>query len=282
MSESAKPTRAWEPLTPRGVARFARESLRRLLLVQGILALLAAAAIVWFLASGCFPVINAAIQNLPPAGEILSGRLDWLGSSPKLLANGRFLALDVDLDHSGQLRSTADVQIEFGRQTLRIFSLFGYVDLAYPQGYNITFNRNELEPVWGAWATEFLMVAGVVSVVGLLLSWWLLATIYFLPVWLLGLFTNRDLNFRQSWRLCGAALMPGALLMTAAILLYGFGFWNLVSFGFVFGAHLIVAWIYLFLSLLFLPRMPAQKRNPFGSSPRSTRNPFRSRRSDDD
>ena len=58
---------------------------------------------------------------------------------------------------------------------------------------------------------------------GLLVSWWILATIYFLPVWLLGFFANRDLNFRQSWRLAGAALLPGALLLAAGIVLYDFG-----------------------------------------------------------
>lgn len=265
MNESGKPTRAWEPLTPRGVAAFARDGLGRLLLVQCIMASLATASVVWFIADCCFPVVGAAIQRLPPAGEILSGRLDWLGRSPVLLANGRFLALDVDLGHSGQLRSTADVQIEFGRHTVRVFSLFGYADWAYPQGYTIAFNRNELEPVWGAWAAEFLMIAGVASMIGLLLSWWLLAGLYFLPVWLLGLFTNRDLNFRQSWRLSGAALMPGTLLMTVAIFFYGIGSWNLVSFGFAFGAHLLIGWIYLFLSLLFLPPAPGKprSRNPF-------------------
>jgi hypothetical protein len=80
------------------------------------------------------------------------------------------------------------------------------------------------------------------------------------------------LNFRQSWRLAGAALMPGALLMTAAILLYGIGFLNLVSFGFIFGAHFLIGWIYLFVSLLFVPRAPiaVNQGNPF-RAPRKER-----------
>ena len=103
------------------------------------------------------------------------------------------------------------------------------------------------------------------AVIGCLLNWWLLATLYFLPVWLLGFFANRDLNFRQSWRLAGAALMPGALLMVAAIFLYGIGFLNLVSFSFIFGAHFVIGWIYLFVSLLFVPRAPitTKRSNPF-------------------
>jgi hypothetical protein len=92
----------------------------------------------------------------------------------------------------------------------------------------------------------------------------LLATVYCLPAWLIGLFANRQLNFRGSWKLSGAALMPGAMLLTAAIVLYGFGALNLIQFCFLFGAHLALAWLYLFLSQLFLPRnIPVEKGNPF-------------------
>ena len=93
----------------------------------------------------------------------------------------------------------------------------------------------------------------------------LLATIYLLPVKALAFFTNRDLNLCQSWRLAGAALMPGVLLMAAAILFYDFGFLDLISLGFIFAAHFILGWIYLFLSLLFVPRLPTapSRGNPF-------------------
>ena len=268
MTVSETPPTAWEPLTPRGVAAFARAGFGRLLLVQFIVALLAAGAVVWFVHNGCFPAIGVAIQKLPATGEIRSGRLDWAGGHPELLAEDRFLAFDVDLDHSGQISPISDVKIEFGRETVRVFSLFGYLDWPYPRDYIIAFNRNELEPLWGAWAAEILVIAGAVVTIGLLLSWWLLATLYFLPVWLFGLYTNRDLNFRQSWRLAGAALMPGALLLAAAIVLYGIGFLNLISFLFAFGAHFLIGWIYLFLSLIFVPRTQAAPRrgNPFRRS----------------
>lgn len=268
MSVPGESTRAWEPFTPRGVAAFAGAGFGRLLLVQFIFALLAAGAVVWFVDNIGFPAVTAAIQQLPPTGEIRSGKLNWPGRSPELLATGRILMLDVDLDHSGQIGPTADVQIEFGRGTLRSFSLLGYWEWQYPRDYLIAFNRNTLEPLWGAWAMELLILVGVAVVIGCLLSWWLLATLYFLPLWLLGFFANRDLNFRQSWRLAGAALMPGAILMVAAVFLYGIGFLNLVSFSFIFGAHFLIGWIYLFVSLLFVPRalIPTRKGNPFRPS----------------
>jgi hypothetical protein len=266
MSVPAKSTFAWEPLTPRGVAAFARAKLGRLLLVQFIVALLAAASVVWFFDDGCFPTISTAIQKLPADGEIRSGKLDWHGDPSQLLAEGKFLAFDVDLNHSGQIHSTADVQIEFGKDSIRIFSLLpGYSELFYVPDRGAPFNRTELEPLWGAWEADILFIAAAAVTVGLLASWWALATLYFLPVWLVSFYANRDLNFRASWKLSGATLLPGALLMAAGVLFYDLGFLDLVSLGFIFAAHLALGWIYVFLSQLFLPRIPetTAKANPF-------------------
>ena len=267
MNAVGKSTFAWEPLTPRGVAAFARVRLGNLLLAQIIIALVAAASVAWFLDDSVFPIVKTAIQNLPAAGEIRSAKLDWRGDSPKLLAEGRFLALDVDLNQSGKINSTADVQIEFGKESVRVTSSlgYGYTEISYPPGEIFPFNRPELEPLWGAWRVEILFIAAAITTLGLLASWWILATIYFLPAWLLGFFVNRDLNFRASWKLSGAALLPGALLMAAGILLYDFGAVDLVQFGFIFGAHFVLGWIYLFVSLLFVPGIPAAlpKGNPF-------------------
>jgi hypothetical protein len=258
---------AWEPLTPRGVASFAHAKSGHLFLVQLIVALLAAISIVWFLHSDCFPTIRDAIQNLPDAGKISSGKLDWHGEPSQALAEGKFLAIDVDLNHSGQIDSTADLQFEFGSQTVRITSSlgYGYTEFSYPPDRFAPFNRTELEPLWGAWSAEILFIAAAVTVILLFLSWWILATIYFLPIWTLGFFTNRDLNLGASWRFSGAALMPGALVMAAGIFLYGFGALDMVQLGFIFAAHFVLGWIYLFVSLPFLPRIsePRLKSNPF-------------------
>jgi hypothetical protein len=101
-----------------------------------------------------------------------------------------------------------------------------------------------------------------------MLAWAALATVYFLPVWLIGVFVNRNLNFRSSWKLAGAALMPGALLLTAAIVLYDFAALDLIQFCFIFSAHFALGWIYLFLSQFFLPRIDSTppEGNPFAPS----------------
>jgi hypothetical protein len=264
MNAAGNSTFAWEPLTPRGVASFAHARLGRLLFVQFIAALLVAASVAWFLHDSVFPVIRKAITNLPVTGEIRSAQLTGHDGPPKLLAEGRFLALDVDLDHSGKINSTADERIEFGRKTIWTFGLLGYMEFPYPDIGPLPFNQTDLEPLWGAWRAELLFIAVVATVMALLVSWWLLATVYCLPAWLIGFFVNRDLNFRRSWKLSGAALLPGALLMAAGVWLYDFDVVNLVQFGFIFGAHFVLGWIYLFVSLLFVPGISvASPKNPF-------------------
>ena len=187
-----QPGTAWQPLTPRGVAAFARASLGRLLLVQFCIALFTEATTVWFLQRAWYPVISGAIDQLPAQGEIRSGTLDWRGDSPAPLADNSFLALAVDLTHIGGARSPAHVQVEFGRAEFRIFSLAGFVQGRYSPHWRVAFNRTELKPWWGAWAPPILAIAAGSVLVWLLICWAVLATIYFLPVWLVAFFANRD------------------------------------------------------------------------------------------
>jgi hypothetical protein len=260
---------AWEPLTPRGVAAFAHATSGRLLVVQFLVALIVAAAAVWFLYDGWCPTIREAIEELPDEGEIHFGKLDWRGGSPQLLAEGTFLAFNVDLEHASDRRSPAHVQVEFGRETFLLQSLLGYTEARYPAKWVVAFNRKELIPWWGAWQPALLAGAATVVVVGLMLLWYALATIYTVPVWLAAFFANRDLRLQEACRLAGAALMPGALLMAVGILFYDFGVLDLVGLAFVTGGHLVLGWIYLFASPLFLPINPvaaSTRKNPFAVS----------------
>lgn len=254
-----------EPFTPRGVAAFAHAGFRRVVAAQFIFALLAAVAVAYFFHSACFPAVQAAIDTLPLTGRIQSGRLDWNGG-PKMLADGRFLAFNVDPDHSGQWRSaTADFQVEFGRDTIRIMSLFGFADFSYPAGETVPFNQQQMDPLWKAWRAEILFLIAVAAIIVFPIIWWIMSAIYFLPAWLMGYFGNRDLSLKSSLKLSCAALLPGALLMTAAIILYTLGVLNLVAFLFVFVAHFVLHWLYLLSALPFLPRVQVATadRNPF-------------------
>ena len=261
---------AWRPLTPRGVANFARASLGRLLLVQLVVALITAGFVVCAVLNCWFPAITAAIDRLPTQGAIVDRELDWRGQSPMDLAESRCLGVAVDLEHRGLARSTAHVQVEFGRRDVRIYSMLGRLDLVYPKSYTVALNEQELKPWWGAWAPPILALIGLGVMSGLVLSWTLLATAYCVPAWLLGLYLNRDLSFSGSWRLAGAALMPGALFMAAGIALYTWARLDLIHLLAVFVFHFVLSWAYLFLGALAAPRLDsvlAPKTNPFQQSP---------------
>jgi len=265
MTEPETRPLAWEPLTPRGVAAFACATTGRLLVVQFLVALIVAGATVWFLYDGWCPTIREGINQLSEEGEIRAGRLNWRGDSPQLLAEGTFLAISVDLEHTNNLRSPAHVQAEFGKENCLLYSLLGYAEVQYPTKWIISFNRKELGPWWVAWQPWLLLIVAAGVVVGLLLLWYVLATVYALPVWLIAFFTNRDLGFLESCRLAGAALMPGALVMTVGIVLYDFGVMDLVGLLFVAGGHFVLGWIYLVVGVLFLPKSPgaSARKNPF-------------------
>jgi hypothetical protein len=262
---SANATAFAEPFTPRGVAAFARVKYGWLFLAQLLIAFIAAISLTCFLNDNCYSVIHGAIKNLPDTGRISFGKLDWHGDSPKVLAEGGFLAIDVNLNHDGTIHSTADVQVEFGSDSIRFYSILpGYSEVFYPE-WPVPFNRIDLEPKWDAWAMDILFITAAAAFISLLFCWVVLATIYFLPVWIIGYLANRQLHLWASWKLAAAAVLPGALLMIAGIWLYDFGLLKLVSFAFIFAAHFILGWIYLGVSLFFLPRAnaAAPKGNPF-------------------
>lgn len=265
MTESAEAeSRAWQPLTPRGMAAFARAPLRWLLLAQFVFAVLAASAVVWFLRTAWFPTVRQAIAHLPEHGEIRSGKLNWSNASPQLLAEGDFLAFVVDTNHAGGLRSTAQIQVEFGRHDIFFYSLAGYHKWPYPKDWSVGFNRPDAEPWWGAWQPPIQWLAFGGTVLWCMASWALLSTIYLIPAWLGGFFANRDLSLSGTWKLAGAALMPGAVVMIAGIVFYGFGVLDLVELAAIIAAHVLVGWVYLILGVRVSPKLSSSaEKNPF-------------------
>jgi hypothetical protein len=269
MSEQipARP-RAWIPLTPRGVAAFAHAGFGRLLAVQVAMAVLATVVVVWFFREEWFPVVRAAIQQLPAQGEIRGGQLNWSGDAPVKLGGNRFIEFTVDPGHVGQIVREAQLRLEFGRHNLRVLTFAGGTEFPYPPDWRFAVNRTELEPWWGAWAQVILAGIAAATFVGLLVSWTVLATVYCLPVKLVSLFENRDLRWGQGWRLAGAAMMPGALFLVLGIGFYGLTGMALIQLALVWCLHLVFGWIYLVVSPMFLPRDPEAAvavKNPFGS-----------------
>lgn len=270
MREPDRTVRAWLPLTPRGVAAFGSATLGRLLLVQLGVSLVAAGALVWFLHHTWFQTLGDAIDRLPDRGEIRTAGLQWSGPSPQTLAEGRHLAVVVDLVHSGEARLPAHVQVQFGQADFRVYSLLGCWSGRYPRGWVVSFNRPELKPWWGAWAPVLLAGSAAGAVVGLLLVWALLATAYAPVAWLVAWFADRSLSLRGGGKLAGAALMPGALFLSVVIVAYGLGALDVVQLMAAVAVHLVLGWIYLLAAPFYLPRMGGDdslKANPFGAGP---------------
>lgn len=259
--------RAWQPLTPRGVGKFAHAAIWRLMLVQVVFALLAAGSVTWCIRTAWFPVVTEAFQGLPETGELREGHLLWAGPSPVKLAEGRFLSLVVDLDHTGDSRGAAHICVELGTSSARLFSLFGYLGIPYPQNWTVAVNRPEALPWWGAWSPAILAGSFVGVMVVLMVVWAGLAFLYAAPACLVAFFSNRPLGLGGAWRMCGAAQMPGAVCMALGVILYGLGFLDPIRLLVAFGVHLVVSWLYVAVSPLTLPMVQAVgDTNPFASS----------------
>ncbi|MEW6303301.1 MAG: hypothetical protein AB1705_07520 [Verrucomicrobiota bacterium] len=265
-----------QPLTFGSVAGFARAPLGRLLAVEFVVASLAAAIVVWFLGSVWAPLIEEAIGRLPDRGAIHDGRLEWPGGNPAWLVQSRFLSIVVSTGGDQPVGQAADFQLVLAPAEWRLESLFGYWPFPYPEGWAIALNRPELQPLWGAWKPMLLAGVAIATVLGLFLSWFLLAVIYAAPVKLMSFYADRDLTWRQSRRLATAALMPGALFLTLAILLYGLSRLPLAGLLLAVVMHLVIGWVYVFASPLRLPKEDKPK-NPFatdGKPPVKKENPF--------
>lgn len=248
-----------------------------MLLVQFIVALLVAGSVIWFLAAAWFPIIREAIRRLPDTGLIENQRLQSPLTSTAPLVENRFLDFVVDVDGTGTPIRTSDLRVEFHRGNFALCSILGCLKLDYPKNQTVQFNRPELESRWAAWELTFYSAAGIAIVLWLFASWLSLATLYWPVVRIYAFFNDRRLTLVGSWKLASAALMPGALLAAAGIALYGLGVIDLVRFLLLFALHLMMGWVYLFLSPLCLPRAsdePPAKTNPFGTPKPASTNPF--------
>jgi hypothetical protein len=257
---------AWQPFTFGGIAAFARAGLGRLLLVELLCAILVSGSMVWFLRSAYSPVILDAIQKMPDTAKIADGHLG--GFSATLIAQTKFLAIAVTPEAFGQIGQSADIQIQFRQTDFRVGSVFrpdlGW-EFNYGPGAALNLSRSNLEPWWGAWHPVLLAAAGVAMLVLLFGIWAVLASICTVPAKIIAWMGDRELLWGGAWRLCSAALLPGALLMGAAIFLYGWQALDLIGVASLFVAHMLMGWVYLAGGAWACPRLYQNvvKQNPF-------------------
>jgi hypothetical protein len=93
---------------------------------------------------------------------------------------------------------------------------------------------------------------------------------------LLAFYADREGSWWQAWKLACAALLPGALLLSLAILGYTCQHLHLVQLLLAFLFHLVMGWVYGLFAPFCLPRARAvsSTRNPFEQKKRKPQNPF--------
>jgi hypothetical protein len=254
------------PLTFGGVAAFGCAGRGRLLVWQAAVALLAALALGCFFEWAWVPAIERLIQALPDRGAIRNGVLAWSAPAPVQVSSGSFLAIAVDPNEALEPSEGQDLQVTFGKVGVRFRSWFGYTELPYPTGFLVALNRPELEAWWGAWHPAITAGLAGGTFLGLFGIWGALAFLYAWPVKLIGFYADREMSLLGAWRLSAAALLPGALFFTLAIVAYTFQQLHLLQLLSAAVLHLVIGWIYLLVSPFFVPA-PVRKdrRNPFAS-----------------
>jgi hypothetical protein len=134
--------------------------------------------------------------------------------------------------------------------------------VAYPLGWHFPVNRTDSLAWWDAWSVMLLAMAGFGTVVGLMVIWWSLATLYCLIPRIVGFFGDRDITLGGAWRLSAAALVPGSVTMLFGMVCYGLGLFDWVHFLLVSAIHFAVPWLYLVAAPLQLGRRVVKER-PF-------------------
>jgi hypothetical protein len=265
--------RAWQPLTFGGVAAFAGDRAGRAGVVAALVAVVVTLALLRFLLGAWSPMVERAIAALPEEGEIRDGRLAWTGEVPAVLAENRLLAFVVDPDQAAESGQIADVHVAFHAREVRVCSLFGCLRLPYAPGWVMAFNRPELEPRWGAWKPAVLVSLVAGAVLFILVSWLVLAGLAAVPVRGLAFYLDRDVTLAGALRLALMSLVPGALVMAAAIVIYGAQWIGLLGLLLVAALHLPLGAVYALGATARLPRLGTAalpRGNPFANPPAAT------------
>ena len=262
-----RPPRAWQPFTFRGVAAFSLATATRVYLVQFVVLIVAVACLLEALELTWWPAVHTAIRNLPEAGRVQRGVLDWPGEPLTVLTDSPALAIlidAVDRRDSGQI---ADVQIEFGKKEFRVRTFAGVATVEYEPVWDFPLNRVELVPWWGAWKPPIVAVTALLAALAIAASWVLLATLYMIPLRLLAWLAKRHVTLGGCWRIAAIALLPGALLFSLGLLAYGFFRLGILVLVGIHLVHLVIGWAYAIAAIFRLDTKAmvaaAAAANPF-------------------
>lgn len=258
----------------------------RLWLMIAAVALLLGTSVACLFVNGWEPVLTQAMGQMTEEAVIEQGHLSWPDTQPVELSANSFLRLIVDPAAAEDHGQVADLQFEFQTNRIIVSSLLGYSQLPYPYGLKVTLSPSVTRPWWGAWRVWF--IAGIAAGLALLalLVWMSLALAGAVVVRAVSYFSGRESDWGIQMRVALTSLLAGAVLLAMGVVCYSLKLLPLLGLAFIFAAHLLLSWVYLFFSPFYLPSKPvaAPAVNPFmteqadstepDSKPRGTDNPF--------
>lgn len=242
------------PITIGQVARFASAPFGRVMALTAGVALLAAFAVVHFVAMCWWPPVRAAAVAAPDGVEFRTGRLLWPTNVVQALAENRYLAITAVPRGAHPLPTAADVSLELREDGVDAASLLGYTFVPYPHQLELRWNNRELVAQVEAWHPQVLAWIGILTFLGLTVTWLLGGMVLALPLLSYSLLSERRATFLGCGRLAIAAVVPGALLGIVAVVLYTYQQVALVEFLLMVGAAALVTTLLLVVAPLKLPQ----------------------------
>jgi hypothetical protein len=250
------------PVTFTGVASFAETGWGRLLGWQFLMALALGGAVLLVLARHWAPVVDSAMQQLPPETGWRDGALVWPDDKPVELGRNNYFCLIVDPAGTARQGQLADVQVELRREDWLLGSVFGYFELNYAPG-DLPLQRKELAPWWGARRPFLLLAMGAAAGALAWLGWLALGLGGGVIARAVAFYVDRQCPPGGGWRLASAAQLPATLLLAVGVLCYALGLLPWIGLLILVPVAALVAWGYLFFAPFFLPKIEATGPNPF-------------------
>ncbi|MEI6340318.1 MAG: hypothetical protein WCR07_00045 [Verrucomicrobiota bacterium] len=246
---------AWQPFTGGGIAAFARASTARTLVVQVLAACTVGAVVVWSVSTAWFPVIERGIHNLPTEAFIRRGTLTWPDARARRLAENpslEWIVRPTALPIPDSLGQSSDLRVELRRGVLRVQGPLGHMEQPYPTAWDVPLGRIPAIAAWQSWKPYLSLLLGILVAMALLPCWWLLASAYCIPAWLLAHVVGKRPSLGDAWRVSSAALLMGAVVGAAGIAAYAHGIVRIPGLVASQAIHVPVPWIWLFWGILRL------------------------------
>lgn len=272
------------PWRGKAIGRLASTGIGLLWRTQWLVAILSAACLGFFLRSAWYPVLEKSSRALPDSFELQEGALRWPTVESRVLAENPFLSLSVELDPASPTSSTADLQLTFQDRSFKLSCLLGSTQFPYPGNLSIQSGRVLSTAWWGAWSWVALLGVCLASTLGLVIAWWILATLYWPASGFISFLFRKPSRLAQSWKLGAGALLFGASIMSLNVVLYSTLVIRAPGFIAGFVLHLASGWFGIPWGALHLPSAAkTTSRNPFDEpeiaiatpSPKRHDNPFK-------